>query len=206
MKHFILNTQLLHKKIQFLAKKFTKIQINPTTLSSANITTTMPPFTSASLTTSYKNLLNIIEARNFEIENGTVTFRNYCCGIAITKTIELDLSPEIDYMKSNARLHEMVRIEVPRDICELIGKVRCADVVNVSWFEGLVRFCYNDGIKVQVIFEGDEFESFFIRSKDLWFMQYNFESVFMCVEKCFVVFYLYEEESETTVKVDMITP
>ncbi|KAM0673169.1 hypothetical protein GVAV_003331 [Gurleya vavrai] len=199
MTHFINNTPILYKKIQFLSKKHSKVHVSQSKLSTPSIQILLPPFTSATFTTNIKNLQQLLDAKDFEIKNNFLIYFNMCQNIKIEKKIEIEFE-KYEIMKSN----NYIKIIIEKEICNYIGKIKNFEKVNVEWKNNFLCFRFDDNIFIEVKFESEKIESFNMKSRDLWFMNLVNSDCIMCVGKDLVQFCLYEDECETLINVQII--
>ncbi|KAM0678497.1 hypothetical protein BDAP_000978 [Binucleata daphniae] len=229
MSHYINNSYLLQKKLHFISKKHNKVSVSPYFLHSRTIKILLPHFTSACFCTNVKNIFGIIEARNFEIKNNVLEYKTMYKNIEIVKKIEIDEYLECDvrfvkegnfkYEKTdigNVQSYEpdnqfyMTRnfsnfdICISREVAEFLGKIKNIDKVECFCEDGFVKFVYNDNVRIEVKFRCKEMDRFKVRNKDLWFLKYAVEDVKVRIHSNYLLFYLFEDESISIVKVDMV--
>lgn len=196
MQSFINSSQNLIKKLQSLEKRYSKITVTPTKLTAQNLCITTQTFTNASFTISLKNLLELVEIQNFTIKNNHIY---YAINNKIFKKIKVE--EEIKVLNINLRK----KIEIEPEIAFEIGKIRGIETVKVFYQDEVVHFYWNDGVEVDISFFCDEeFKEFYLRTRDLWFLNTLYDKVFMCLCEDCIIFYLYDYFGTSMIRVDIV--
>ncbi|EJW02074.1 hypothetical protein EDEG_03476 [Edhazardia aedis USNM 41457] len=224
MKYFINNSASLRDRILFLESHFSKIQLSPTLITTNKCLIPMPPFTNATFCATSKAILQIIQSKEFEIENNCLKYKIITDkGICIQKSVELDQDTVKPFM-----VDDYAKFELEEEVAKYLSKIKDFKYMkfsseNENYNDSILennkentngKKCFScafatikfdETVGITIYFPCDiKFKPFKLRCKDLWFLNDHYHKVVICVSNFAVYFCLYDNDIVTIFQVEIV--